>query len=125
MFLQSPPCILKQAEVASLQDYVDVGREHANIGTVRAFQVKHVWNVIFVCGLHCACRIYLLCRQALVPRRSTHRGRKERLVDFLGPITFRARNLISPIRLQYCPSLIKLRVLPFATSPVGEASGHE
>ena len=64
---------------------------------------------------------------SLVPRRSTHGG-KQRLVtllDFLGPNTFRARNLSSPIRLQHCPSLIKLRMLPFATSPVGGASGHE
>ena len=33
------------------------------------------------------------------------------LLDFLGPKTFRARNLSSPIRLQHCPSSIKLRVL--------------
>ena len=42
-------------------------------------------------------------------------GEKECLVtllDFLGPNTFRARSLSSPIRLQHCPSLIKLRVLP-------------
>ena len=52
-------------------------------------------------------------------------GGKARLVtllDFLGPNTFRARNLSSPIRLQLCPSLIKLHVLPFATSTVGGAS---
>ena len=42
------------------------------------------------------------------------------LLDFLGPNTFRARNLNSPIRLQHCPSLIKLRVLPFATSRQSE-----
>ena len=46
-------------------------------------------------------------------------------VTLLDSNTFRARNLSSPIRLQHCPSLIKLRVLPFATSPVGGASGHE